>query len=590
MIIPTLQDYSLVRTKTEKKQQDYGFTDLSSAFYFVVIDLILGLQDDEIRDSITDSNFLRVSGQASGHDRGIDALYIDEASTPPIINMFNFKYAETFDKAKNNNLPSGEIDKILSFTNSLNQQDINLLKEVNSVLASKVQDIWRIFESQNPKFIFHFCSNHYKNFEQAEKERLGRSIGKNVDIQYHLMSDLVEYIVSADKQVVNGKIKGIDKGYFEKSDGNIRALIVNVDARDLVRIVLDDEVIRNKADMNDNEYEEMKKFKILEDTFDDNVRTYLKKSSINKNIKTTALSEENNKFFYYNNGVTLTCNSFSYESRCSPVIELKNMQVVNGSQTIHSLYEAFLEDSSKFNDIEILCRICEVRDSSLSTRIAEYTNSQNPVKSRDIRSVDFIQLSLEKEFFVAEKFYERKKNQYADKPLSQRIDAEKAGQVLMAFFNRSPYEAKNRKGLIFGDKYEEVFNEDVNANKVRLAYSLFEKIEAEKNRIKSEIVSDQLLFKQKSYIIHASYYILYVMGELARRKKINLDFINFQQIWELYQYAVSIIETTITKEQKAIGQKYTHSTFFRSNKSKKYFEDLEESELSELLTLNEDNY
>jgi len=390
---PTLQEYSLVRTKTEKKQQDYSFSDLSSAFYFVVIDLILGLQDDEIQDSITDSNFLRVSHQKSGHDRGIDALYIDEASTPPILHMFNFKYAETFNKAKNNNLPSGEIDKILGFINALNQQEESLLQEVNPVLASKVQDIWRIFESQNPKFTFHFCSNHYKNFEQAEKERLEKSIGKNVDIQYHLMPDLIKYIVSADKQIINGKIKGIDKGYFEKSDGNIRALIVNVDARDLVRIVLDDEAIRNKADMNDNEYEVMKKFRVLEGAFDDNVRTYLKKSSINKNIKATALSEENNKFFYYNNGVTLTCDSFSHSSRRSPVIDLKNIQVVNGSQTIHSLYEAFLEDSSKFSDIEILCRICEVRDSSLSTRIAEYTNSQNPVKSRDIRSRD-VQLSL----------------------------------------------------------------------------------------------------------------------------------------------------------------------------------------------------
>ena len=79
------------------------------------------------------------------------------------------------------------------------------------------------------------------------------------------------------------KIKGIDRGYFEKSDGNIRALIVNVDARDLIRIVLDDEVVRNKADMNDSEYEGIKSFQVLEDAFDNNVRTYLKKSSINKN-------------------------------------------------------------------------------------------------------------------------------------------------------------------------------------------------------------------------------------------------------------------------------------------------------------------
>jgi len=589
MTTPSLQDFSLVRTKTEKKQQDYDFPDLTSAFYFVVLDLILGLQEDEIRDSITDSNFLKISNQPSGHDRGIDALYIDETSTPPIVHMFNFKYAVTFEKAKNSNLPSNEIDKVLSFINALNQQEDNLIQEVNAVLSSKVQDIWRIFESQNPTFIFHFCANYYKNFEQGEKERLGRSIGKNVEIQYHLMPNLIEYIVSTGKQIVSGKIKGIDKGYFEKSDGNVRALIVNVDARDLIRIVLDNEELRNKADMTDHEYEIMKSSTILEDAFNDNVRIYQKKSSINKNIKTTALSEDNNKFFYYNNGVTLTCNSFSYAIRRSPVIVLENVQVVNGSQTIHSLYEAFLEDSSKFCDIEILCRICEVKDIDLSTRIAEYTNSQNPVKSRDIRSVDFIQLSLEKEFSVNEKFYERKKNQYVEKPLSQRIDAEKAGQVLMAFFNRSPYEAKNRKGLIFGDKYEEVFNEQVNADKVLLAYNLFEKIELEKNAIRLQIIGNQSLFKNKSYIIHASYYILYVIGELARRNKIELKYSNFQEIWNLYSGAVNVIETTIAKERKAVGQKYTHSTFFRSNKSKKYFEDLEESELIELLNLSDKN-
>jgi hypothetical protein len=506
---PTLQEFSLIRTRTEQKQKDYSLPDLASAFYFVAIDLILGLQEDEIRDSITDSNFLRVSNQSSGHDRGIDALYIDEISTPPIIHLFNFKYVENFKKSKNN-FPSGEIDKILGFISSLNSEEEALLTEVNAVLSSKIQDIWRIFESQNPRFEFHFCSNHFKNLEQSERERFERSIGAGWTAKYHLASGLINYIVSAGKEVVDEKIKGIDKGYFEKSDGNVRALIMNVDARDLIRIVLKNEDLRHKADMNDEEYEEIKKSSILEDAFNDNVRIYQKKSSINKNIKTTALSEDNDKFFYYNNGVTITCKSFSYSSRRSPVIELENIQIVNGSQTIHSLYEAFLEDSEKISDIEILCRICEVKDSVLSTRIAEYTNSQNPVKSRDIRSVDFIQLSLEKELSSLDRYYERKKNQYSNKPKDKRIDAEKAGQVLMALFNRSPYEAKNRKGLIFGDKYEEVFNEEVNADRVLLAHSLFESIESSKNKMKNEIVNDPILFEEKSYVIHASYYILYV--------------------------------------------------------------------------------
>jgi hypothetical protein len=79
------------------------------------------------------------------------------------------------------------------------------------------------------------------------------------------------------------------------------------------------------------------------------------------------------------------------------------------------------------------------------------------------------------------------------------------------------------------------------------------------------------------------------MGELARRNSIELKYDNLQNIWSLYPDAVNVIETTISKEQKAVGQKYTHSTFFRSNKSKKYFEDLEEVELIDLLNLSDNN-
>ena len=78
MNTPTLQDFSLIRTKTEKKKEDLLLRLYHQLFISLVIDLILGLQDDEIRDCITDSNFLRISKQTSGHDRGIDALYIDE--------------------------------------------------------------------------------------------------------------------------------------------------------------------------------------------------------------------------------------------------------------------------------------------------------------------------------------------------------------------------------------------------------------------------------------------------------------------------------------------------------------------------------
>ncbi len=86
--------------------------------------------------------------------------------------------------------------------------------------------------------------------------------------------------------------------------------------------------------------------------------------------------------------------------------------------------------------------------------------------------------------------------------------------------------------------------------------------------------------------MHASYYILYILGEVARRKNIDLTLSSFQDIWDLYQGSVSIIEEIISKEKKVAGQEYTHSTFFRSNKSKKYFEELEDAELKRLMNIN----
>ena len=54
---PSLQDFSLVKTTLEKYQKDSGLTELSNNFYFLILNLVLGLQDDEVEESITDNHF-----------------------------------------------------------------------------------------------------------------------------------------------------------------------------------------------------------------------------------------------------------------------------------------------------------------------------------------------------------------------------------------------------------------------------------------------------------------------------------------------------------------------------------------------------
>ncbi len=580
--MPSLQDFSLVKTSTERFREDFNLKDTSSAFCFICLNLLLGLQDDEIKDSLTDTNYLRKEGDegSAGHDRGIDAIFIDQSDTKAKIHLFNFKHVETFNKTSNN-FPSGEIDKIASFLNDLMAHEENMHKTVNRILYMKVQEIWEILESSNPDFVLHISANIYNGFESSEKARFERAINRHnyFTIEYNLMDQIVESITRKGKQSVDGKLKAIDKNFFEKSDGDIRALIVNVDAKDLIRTVLSDEALRRKVDLTD--LNEIKNSEITEDAFEDNVRMYMRqRSKINRSIKKTALSEDSHRFFYFNNGVTITCDSFEYiKTMRAPIIELKNIQVVNGSQTIHALFEAFAEDSEKFEHIDILCRIYETHNSALSTSIAEYTNSQNPVKSRDIRSIDPVQQKLEQELLTMGLYYERKKGRYVRQVKHKRLDAEKAGQVLMAFFNKMPSEARNQKKLIFAEKYDDVFNDEVNADKVLLAYKLFENIEDRKSSARETVVNE-LGKSDESFLLYASYYILYIMGELARKDDISLLYMNLDMITDLYPKATKILQELIEEEKKTYAghrDNYSDASFFKSNRPKRLFESREKA-------------
>src|SRR5450759_487553 len=182
---PSIQDFSTVNTFVEKFNTDYSFNAPSNAFYYLALNLYMDLQDDEIADSITDNFYLSSTGQVPGHDRGIDAVYINESGEKAIIHLFNFKYATTFEKTKSF-FPSGEIDKILSFLNSLMIKDSNLENEVNPILFKKVEEIWNIFDSHNPCFVFHICSNLYEDFEANEKTSFenGINLHSNFEIKY----------------------------------------------------------------------------------------------------------------------------------------------------------------------------------------------------------------------------------------------------------------------------------------------------------------------------------------------------------------------------------------------------------------------
>jgi hypothetical protein len=110
-----LQDFSLVKTKVNRIKNDFSFGKPSDAFYILAIGREADLQEDEIIDSITDNSFLQSNGCQGGHDRGIDAIYIDYDKTTPVVHLFNCKYTDKYENARDGSFPSSEIDKISGY-------------------------------------------------------------------------------------------------------------------------------------------------------------------------------------------------------------------------------------------------------------------------------------------------------------------------------------------------------------------------------------------------------------------------------------------------------------------------------------------
>ena len=136
-----------------------------------------------------------------------------------------------------------------------------------------------------------------------------------------------------------------------------------------------------------------------DDLFDRNVRGYLKKSNpINRDIMATSSGDLSPYFVYMNNGITITCEKFDFSpTDSSPLLNIKNAQIVNGQQTSKSLFQAKAEGKLK-DDVKVLVRIVETTNPKLLAEIVEATNSQTRVTSRDLHSNDEIQKLIQKTF------------------------------------------------------------------------------------------------------------------------------------------------------------------------------------------------
>lgn len=531
----TLIDFSTVSHKVKEWISDeLGIATDSKAFMPLMVSSILGVSEEEAYDSIVDG----------GNDRGVDALYVDERDGKNIIHLFQFKYVGTFEKSKSN-FPSNEIDKILSFIFDLLDKDASMQKNCNKLLWEKVKEAWQALSQKSPSIEVHFCSNT-EQMVRDERTRLRNALEKynSVRERHYGLDEVIDLFITSNKTVIDRDIKIVDKDYYERTDGNVRALICSIDAVELVNLI--------RHPVNRNE--------VFSPIFDENVRIYQSsKNAINKEIIATALSDDRHLFWYLNNGLTITCSSFSYtKGERGPRVTLKDIQIVNGGQTSNAIFEAYLQDPEKLGDVLILARIIEAKEQWVGNKVSETTNSQTPIKSRDLRANTVVQRKIEQALLAKGYFYERKTNQYADKARDLRVDAQNAGQAYLAYALDMPEVAKKDRGRVFGDLFDTVFSDGLVPENLLAPLAVFKEIESFKKEIQRKVRYEEPVDTEDLFIIDGAYHVLFAVKRIC--VKDGVDEFSSEAAIARVDAAISVVKACVRKSR---SETFSFNRFFK---------------------------
>lgn len=435
-------------------------------FYYLGLNLVLGDHNPlETSEKIIDSSFQAKVNNKANNDFGIDAIDIDREEKK--VKLFSFKYRDSFKTGETKT--SNELTSTAPFLGLLKKSDRPLENEDKAPLTINfLKDIIEFNDSDNVDFELYLLSNDVATFD--EEDVAVEEFKDNyswVNIHELNLNDIVDFI--SIKPNKNEAKLFIDQKELLQHDidgyTTANSYVAKVQITDLVKITSKEYKIRDLEHLEDEEL--LKNQKIDLNILFDNVRGYLGDTDYNAKIIKT-LEQEPEKFFLFNNGITITADHVTVRSvkmDRSYEISMNNYQIVNGGQTLRTIYSFISNHGDQIKNLahgSVLVRIFQTGlEAGLVNKVSEYTNSQNAISGRDLRSVDKIQLDIENRFKTENIKYIRKINKVDDEQdddYRYKINMEKLGQLILAYKGH-PEKVSNSKRKIFDQFYSTLFND-----------------------------------------------------------------------------------------------------------------------------------
>jgi len=224
-----------------------------------------------------------------------------------------------------------------------------------------------------------------------------------------------------------------------------------------------------------------------DDLFSANVRGFLdmlrRRASVNKGILETIQREPQN-FWAYNNGITILTKKITQKDN---TVTISGLSVINGAQTTGVIGNA---PQSSAKQARVPCRFIECDDPKIILEIIDNNNTQNAIRSFDIRSNDPTQRRLGVDFKKYKIVYKHRREGATRLPPGA-IQAETIAPYLAAFHGDFQVAIRQRR-TIFEDRstYSRVFRPDIRVEHVYAIQCLFDALSEIKGLLREKITTE----------------------------------------------------------------------------------------------------
>ena len=489
----------------------------SAAFVLLVLQTALAMNDEEALDCIV---------EGSG-DFGIDALHFEGPADGEVaITVIQGKYRRSLEGA--HAFPENGVAKMIDAVGALFDPGRELT--LNPRLRSRVEEVRSfVAEGAIPRVVA-IAANNGRCWAASAQQRIDAAVddfGKQVEWR-HIGPDALLALLQ-QQTPINEDVQLVGAATVETFDFR-RVLIGRCPVAELARL----------ASTHGNQL------------FERNIRRYLGLAGnrVNEGMASTLREPgERRNFYFYNNGVTITCSQFRHNAlqQGNWRVQVNDLQIVNGGQTARTV-QRVADAGDTLSDAEVLVRIYELppQDDDFVDAITFATNSQNPVDLRDLRANDPRQAALAESIGALGFVYRPKREERA--VAAGEFTSALVAEAVLAVWRRRPHQAKFRRREHFGALYDTIFTPDLNGAQAVIAALALRQAENRRKRPASDAA-------QPDFLPYASRFVAMLMGRYVLEElAIQLDQLDHRRFAEAKNRIERESNRWLRRAEEAIDQ------------------------------------